>query len=196
MKRLVGKMFALAILPCSLIALVASGAHAGNLLRFAVQYLNAEQSTNVAPADTSGVPTGGIAIYDLADLKVPANVNTLQVTISAAGDLNEAANSMWLACLVDGQPCNSSSNSAANSPAGWIPVLSLATGIATDNNIHYTWCMPISPNKGQPHPLRHTVQLRMASGDGADTVNIEQIHVLVDGVKIWTTMNACTAGAP
>ena len=90
--------------------------------------------------------------------------------------------------------------------AGWIPVLSLTAAAqvpetsttpatATDNNIHYSWCLPIRPKKGAGgDPLTHDVELKMASGDGTHAVHIEQIHVYIDGSKIeWLNKsNACS----
>jgi hypothetical protein len=201
-QRLVSKLLILTILPCSLIV-SAQGVHAGDIRRFGAQFLNfdgTQQSTKSAPSSASGVPTGGTAIYDV-NVIVPADVNTLQVTIAATGDLDQAANSMWLACLVDGAPCNSGTNSASNSPAGWVKVQELAASAqpetAADNNIHYSWCMPIH-SKGGKDSLQHAVQLRMASGDGTNTVDIEQIHVFVDGAQVGglNKANACTVGTP
>jgi hypothetical protein len=56
-------------------------------------------------------------------------VDTLEITISATGDLLDGGtpftNSLWLNCQVDGNDCNAGTNSAANSVPGWVPVLSL-----------------------------------------------------------------------
>jgi hypothetical protein len=55
--------------------------------------------------------------------------------------------------------------------------------------------MQIKPKKGAGDHLTHDVELKMASGDGAHAVQIEQIHVFVDGAKIAgpNKSNACTA---
>jgi hypothetical protein len=55
--------------------------------------------------------------------------------------------------------------------------------------------MPIKPKKGAGDTLTHDVELKMASGDGTHAVQIEQIHVFVDGAKIGglNKSNACTA---
>jgi hypothetical protein len=143
-------------------------------------------------------------------MQVSADVYTLEITISATGDLLDSGapvtNSLWLNCEVDGNPCNSGFNSAVSSVKGWVPMLSLQNtaqnpepaasptpGVVPDNNIHYSWCMPIKPKKG-PHSLQHDVQLSMASGDGAHTVHIEQIHVFVGGTNFGgpNKANACT----
>jgi hypothetical protein len=81
--------------------------------------------------------------------------------------------------------------SAAQNP---VPAASPTPGVVPDNNIHYTWCLPIKPNHG-PHSLAHDVQLSMASGDGVHSVQIEQIHVLVGGMHFGgpNKANACTA---
>ena len=186
-------------------------AHAGEVRQFAAQYLNfdgTEQSTTLSTSSASG----GQAIYE-GKVWASADVDTLEVSISATGDLIDSvsgtpqSNSLWLSCSVDGKPCNGGNNSAVGSAAGWVPVLSLQSaaqnpvpeasptpGVVPDNNIHYTWCMPIKPNHG-PHPLAHDVKLSMASGDGVHSVQIEQIHVFVGGMHFGgpNKANACTA---
>jgi hypothetical protein len=211
MKRSIGRVFVLAVVSCSVAGLVSVGAYAGYLRQFAAQYLNfdgSEQSTTLAP------PSGGQTIYR-GTVMVSADVDTLEVTISATGDLLDsgvpATNSIWLNCQVDGNPCNGGTNSAGNSVAGWVPVLSLMApaqvaeptptpttpATATDNNIHYSWCMPIKPKRGGGDHLTHDVDLKMASGDGTHAVHIEQIHVFVDGAKFGgqNKLNACTPAA-
>src|SRR6266446_5828288 len=163
MKRAIAKSLLVAIVSLGVAAVIA---HAGQVRQFAAQFLNfdgSEQSTKLEPS------SGGQPIYQ-GTVVVPADVDTLEVTISATGDLLDGAapqtNSLWLNCQVDGKACNGGVNSAGNSFAGWVPVLSLQAGAqvpeptptpttpatATDNNIHYSWCMPIKPNKG-PHSL-------------------------------------------
>jgi hypothetical protein len=177
-------------------------AYAGEVREFAAQYVNGEQATTLDPS------SGGQPIYQ-GTVSVPADVDILEVTISATGDLlnggTPVPNSLWLNCQVDGNNCNSGSNSAVNSVAGWVPVLSLNSSaqipeasatpaVGTDNNIHYSWCVPIKKKKG-PNGLSHSVQLSMASGDGADTVHIEQVQVRVGGANIGgpNNANACTS---
>ena len=56
MKRLIGRLFALAVVSCSVVGIVSAGAYAGYLRQFAAQYLNfdgTEQGTTLAP------PSGG-----------------------------------------------------------------------------------------------------------------------------------------
>ncbi len=208
MKRSIGRLFALAVVSCSLVGIVSAGAYAGYLRQFAAQYLNfdgSEQSTTLAPS------SGGQTIYH-GTVTVPADIDTLEVTISATGDLLDsgvpATNSIWLNCQVDGNACNGGTNSAGNSVGGWVPVLSLTApaqvpeptptpttpATATDNNIHYSWCMPIKPKKGAGDHLTHDVDLKMASGDGTHAVHIEQIHVFVNGARIagQNKSNACS----
>jgi hypothetical protein len=183
-------------------------AYAGQVRQFAAQYVNAEQSTIREPS------SGGQPIYQ-GSVIVSADVDTLEITISATGDLLDGGtpftNSLWLNCQVDGNDCNAGMNSAANSVAGWVPVLSLdasaqipeptatpTPAVGTDNNIHYSWCMPIKPKKG-PHSLQHDVQLSMASGDGVHAVHVEQVQVLVGGTNFGgpNKLNACSpAPAP
>lgn len=181
---------------------ITAAAHAGQVRRFADVYINAEQTASTTP-DDSGNPT---PIYQ-GTVKVPADTNVLEITVSATGDLADVTNSLWLNCQVDGNNCNSGANSAANSVPGWVPVLSLdssaqiptptvptspATG--TDNNIHYTWCVQIKPNRHAPHSLHHQIQLNMASGTG-DPVYIEQLQVSVTGARIggFNKANACSS---
>jgi hypothetical protein len=204
MKRSLAKSFLVAIVSLGALAVAA---YAGQVRQFAAQFLNfdgTEQSTTREPS------SGGQPIYQ-GSISVPADVNTLEVTISATGDLLDGGapvtNSLWLNCQVDGNDCNGGTNSAANSVGGWVPVLSLdasaqipeptatpTPAVGTDNNIHYSWCMPIKPKKG-PHSLQHDVQLSMASGDGIHAVHVEQIHVFVDGINFGAgnKANACTA---
>ena len=181
-------------------------AYAGEVREFAAQFVDGQQATTVEPAN------GGQPIYQ-GTVFVPADVNILEVTISATGDLlnggTPVPNSLWLNCQVDGTNCNTGRNSADNSVSGWVPVLSLSAAaqipetsatpaVATDNNIHYSWCVPIKKNSG-PNGLSHSVQLSMASGDGTDTVHIEQVQVRVGGVNMRgpNSANACkSAPAP
>jgi hypothetical protein len=205
MKRPIAKSLLVGIMSFGVAAVVA---HAGPVRQFSAQFLNfdgTEQSTTLEPS------SGGQPIYQ-GSVFVSADVDTLEITISATGDLLHGGvpvtNSLWLNCQVDGNACNGGTNSAANSVAGWVPVLSLQAGAqipeptptpttpttATDNNIHYSWCMPIKPKKG-PHSLSHDVQLSMASGDGTHAVHVEQIHVFVGGTNFGgpNKFNACTA---
>lgn len=203
MKRsIVGSLSVLAVSAAALCMV----AYAGEVREFAAQYVNGEQTTALDPT------TGGQPIYQ-GTVFVPADVDILEVTISATGDLlnggTPVPNSLWLNCQVDGSNCSSDTNSAANSVSGWVPVLSLnasaqipeasaTPAVGTDNNIHYSWCVPVKKKSG-PKGLSHSVQLSMASGDGVDTVHIEQVQVRVGGAKIGgpNSGNACTeATAP
>ncbi len=203
MKRPVVGSLALLIVSA---AAVCIAAYAGEVREFAAQYVNSEQATTLDPS------TGGQPIYQ-GTVSVPADVSVLEVSISATGDLFDGGtpvpNSLWLNCQVDGKDCNTGSNSAPNSISGWVPVLSLSASaqipeasatpaVGTDNNIHYSWCVPVKKKKG-PNGLSHSVQLSMASGDGVDTVHIEQVQVRVGGANIGgpNSAKACTeAPAP
>jgi hypothetical protein len=205
MRRSIAKSLVVAIFS---IGALTVAAYAGQVRQFAAQYLNfdgTEQTTTLAPS------SGGQPIYQ-GTVVAPADTDTLEITISATADLLDGgvpvSNSLWLNCQVDGVACNTGVNSAGNSVPGWVPVLSLASGAqipkptptptspatATDNNIHYTWCIPIKPKKVS-HSLSHDVQISMASGDGVHAVQIEQIHVFVDGNKFGgpNHSNGCTA---
>jgi hypothetical protein len=124
---------------------------------------------------------------------VSADVDTLEITISATGDLPDGGtpftNSLWLNCQLDGNDCNAVSLDTS----AQIPEATATPAVGTDNNIHYSWCMPIKPKKG-PHSLQHDVQLSMASGDGVRAVHIEQIQVLVGGTNFGgpNKLNACS----
>jgi len=199
MKRsLVGSIVVSAVSAAALCVAV----YAGEVREFAAQYVNDQQATTVDPEN------GGQPIYR-GTVVVPADVDMLEVSISATGDLlnggTPVPNSLWLNCQVDGANCNGGANSAVNSVPGWVPVLSLDSSaqipettanpaVGTDNNIHYSWCVPIKKNKGS-NGLSHSVQLSMASGNGNDTVHIEQVQVRVGGAKYGgpNSGNACTS---
>jgi len=199
MKRtIVGSVMVIAISAAALCV----AAYAGEVREFASQFVDGQQLTAVDPANA------GQPIYQ-GTVVVPADVDILEVTISATGDLlnggTPVRNSLWLSCQVDGANCNTGANSAINSIPGWVPVLSLDSSaqipettanpaVGTDNNIHYSWCVPIKKNKG-PKGLSHSVQLSMASGNGNDTVHIEQVQVRVGGAKFGgpNSANACTS---
>src|SRR5260221_4404152 len=119
MKRFVGKFLALAVVSAS-VGMVSAGAYAGYLRQFAAQYLNfdgSEQNTTLAPS------SGGQTIYH-GTVMVPADVDTLEVTISATGDLLDSgtpiSNSIWLNCQIDGNPCNGGGNTARDTLSGWL----------------------------------------------------------------------------
>lgn len=186
--------------PLLLSAIMPTRALAQNIQAFSAQFRRfdgSESKTNLAPL---ALATGGIAIYDVS-VTVPGNINTLFVTISGTGDFDHKSNSMWLACKLDDTPCNSGSNSLVPAFTGWVKVQDLtATAQPTassDNNVNYSWCTPIKRHS-PPDPLLHKVQLRLASGDGTDTVFLEQFHVFVNGAKIAgkNSGNACTLGTP
>jgi len=179
-------------------AIMPTRALAQNIQAFSAQFRNfngSEANTSVAPA---ALATGGKAIYDVT-VTVPGNINTLFVTVSSTGDLDKRVNSMWLACLVDGKPCNSGSNSQVPAFTGWVKVQDLSpaalNSATSDNNVNYSWCTPIERHS-PPDPLLHKVQLRLASGNGTNTVFLEQIHVFVNGARIAgkNSANACTLG--
>jgi hypothetical protein len=187
-----------AAMTAALFAIGPAMAWAGSLSRFAANFLHfdgTQVSTTVAPAANA---SGGAAVYDNT-IRVPASFNTLYVSISATGDLDQQSNSLLLACLIDGAPCNSGGPASNGAPTGWVMTQKLSAAAqpdtSTDNNISYTWCMPIQPNPGKSMKrLDHTVELRLASGDGTDNVSVEQMHVFVDGAKIAgrNKANACT----
>lgn len=172
-------------------------AASGPLFRLSADYETfgnpSEVFTNVAPLPGGA---GGKVIYDKL-VVVPADVNTLYVTISAVGDGHGGAR-LELACLVDGLPCNAGGNPIGDSPTGWLTALrhkdyndnyaitnlfsgdgSGGAGDLHDNTVYYTWCMRVS----EPG-ARHDVQVKLGSktpiGERGGNVFLEAIHFFID----------------
>lgn len=158
-------------------------AHAQNVTRFAANFQShPEFSTNVSTA------SGGATFYNQT-VKVPANINVLFVTISAAGDTASNAQ-LLLNCQVDFTNCKSTALGAANSaPSNWVNLLVDGSGTdSEDHSFSYTWCTPI--RKG-PSGLFHEVKINAASSN-ASSVFFERALVTIDGVKVADPALACT----
>lgn len=152
--------------------------------------LNGFAVTTATPFD-SGL--GGTAFYNLT-LPEQVIANVLYVDVSGAGIMLGTPNALLLNCNVDGSPCDSSAAFDNTGPTGWTVVQAIESAtpsLVTDNNFHYTWCIPIAPN------LVHAVQLKFASLLGTP-VGVEQVYVNVDAESIIlvTPSIACAPGLP
>lgn len=162
-------------------------ARAQAVTRFSAKFQNShELATSVGPG------AGGLNIYGNS-VSVPANINTLFITITGAGDTQgNPSTQLLLGCAVDGTPCVSTNFATNASPANWANVL--VDGSNTDSEDHsfsYTWCVPIKKHN-PPNPLEHEVSINMASSDGTNGVFIERTLVTIDGSKIKGASDACT----
>src|SRR5258708_23576843 len=119
MKRPIAKSLLVGIMSFGVAAVVA---HAGQVRQFSAQFLNfdgTEQSTTLEPS------SGGQPIYR-GSVFVSADVDTLEITISATGDLLDGGvpvtNSLWLNCQVDGNACNGGYKSRHNQLPRMVPI--------------------------------------------------------------------------
>ena len=131
---------------------------------------------------SQGVP--GISLYTKT-VSVPDGCDTLYVTLDATGDENVGT---WFTCKVDGIFCNGGLTFATGT-AGWIslqhnPVPPL---FQEDNNIHYTWCTPITGGQD------HFVEIRMAAEVDGTGSFIEGEHFFIDASY---TGGGCVQAAP
>jgi hypothetical protein len=191
-------------------------AQGGPILRLAADFKNfdgTETSTMVGVDPAAGLD--GIAVFRKT-VFVPAGVNTLYVTISTTGDSHDGA-AIWMACRVNGVPCNPGFGGAGGTPAGWIALqkhknwIGIAGplfgdgggggGDVHDNSLYYTWCTKTRDLVGGPT----TVELRMGSsgptrpdetgGIFPPFVFFEAAHFYIDASRI-TGNNACTPAPP
>lgn len=190
----------------------------GPLRRFAADFFKFDGGeffttlTAVSGPDisTPGAPDG--ALFYEKNVKVNASINTLYVSIDTTGDAHEGA-ALWLSCRVNGAFCRPSTVPAVDgAPSGWINLLKVpqdvtfpsasnncddgggGTADCHDNNINYTWCIPVNV----PADLTEqtvNIKLKMASSTGGVVpfafVFIEKGHVFIDGSKIQGD-NRCT----
>jgi hypothetical protein len=186
--------------------MVPTNAHAQTVKRLAANFLNFDGS-EVDADGALNTTANPVPIYSKSG-KVPSGINTLYVTITATGDGHNGAQTL-IQCLVDGVPCNAGTGSNG-APSGFV-VVQKHEGVTTDsigetidaqdfhdNNVHYTWCVPIAKGK-----RTHTVALSLATsgpddltvaGGGDGDVFLEQVHVFVDGSKLGKG-DGCTAMA-
>jgi hypothetical protein len=165
-------------------ALLTVDARAQAINRLASKFhFNTEISTTVAPSAGGG---GGTPFFSKT-VYVPASLSqtpVLFVTISGTGD-GHGGSAHAFSCNVDGALCNSGSSSAL-SLTGWVALQKHnATDDLHDNNINYKWCAITTPGA-------HTVNLKMASSIGGNSVFIETTHIFID-VAAPSGVDACTA---
>lgn len=157
----------------------------------AVTRFSAKFSSSHELATIVGPDAGGLNIYTNS-IKVPANINTLFITITGAGDTQgNPSTKLLLGCEVDGNPCTSTNFATNASPADWANVL--VDGSNTDSEDHsfsFTWCTPIKKNSGAGG-LSHSVSINMASSDATNGVFVERAIVLIDGAKVKSGVDAC-----
>ena len=212
------------VIACTAGAMVLAGSLAaeasGQLRRYAADYWSfggGEFSTaNIAlpgvdeltPADE---PNDG-ALFYRKTITVNSSINTLYVGIDTTGDAHDGA-ALRLSCQINGAFCRPSTVPAVDgAPSGWITLLKIPTSDGNtncsdggggsadchDNNINYTWCIPLEPYlapDGGNTPV--TIDLKMSSSTGG-TVFIEKGHVFIDGSK-FTPASAgsrCEEAAP
>lgn len=177
----------------------------GPLRRFAADFFSfngGEFSTTLtaisgADVNTPAVAPGDGALFYEKNIKVNPSVNVLYVSIDTTGDAHAGA-ALWLSCRVNGEFCRPSAVPAVDgAPSGWINLLKVPTSDADnncndggggtadchDNNINYTWCIPVDVPANSPDKP-YNIKLKMASSIEGQTVFIEKGHVIVDGSKI------------
>lgn len=158
-----------------------------------------EQFTTAAAAPGGG---GGMPVYTRS-FNLPANQNTVFVTLSSTGDTHGGASS-WFSASVNGVPCykGADPDGAGFAPSGWIPLQKHrdstpggdgggGIGDMHDNSIYYTWCCVDGVRPGSTN----TVQIKMASSDPGDpskTVFIERSHFYIDSCQ----PKLCTPAGP
>jgi hypothetical protein len=131
--------------------------------------------------------TGGHLIYSKM-FNLPANQNTIFVTLSTTGDTHDGAGS-WFSALVNGAVCNPGDEGAASAPGGWIPLqLHGPSDDLHDNGIYYTWCCSQKVRPGGSN----TVEIRMASSVQGSYVFVERSHYYIDSVQ----SKLCTVADP
>lgn len=167
-------------------------AQAQNLIRKSAEFRDFGGETSTTVQAVAG-GTGGVSIYTKT-IATSKGENILYVTMSATGD-SHGGDSLEFSCNVDGVVCNPGPSGAAAAPAGWITLLKTPTSTSNtncndggggsadchDNAIYYQWCAVLPTAEvlvGGPH----TVNLRMASGNGA-TVFVETSHYYIDATK-------------
>jgi hypothetical protein len=155
-------------------------AHAQNLQIFAANHLDFGDSNEVeAKCTTLFTPGAVVKFYDNT-VTTTAATDVMFVTLSATGD-TERDNGLQVQCTVDGAPCKTGNIGADGATGlGWV-VLQKVDEDELDNNVNYTWCVPI----GRTEKNKHKVVLNLENlCNGTSTVGLvflEQINVLVEG---------------
>ena len=122
-------------------------------------------------------------------------LDTMLVTLSATGDV-EGNNALEVQCEVDGKPCFAGTigEDGATGP-GWV-VLQQVDEDEEDNNVNYTWCVPIKKTKKNAHEVVLNLEnLCNNSASGSHDVFMEQINVVVEAFHAGVSKlaaNACT----
>ena len=188
----------------------------GPVHRFSAEFqfqpsLGADEISTTAAPGAGG--TGGTVVYSKT-LFVPGH--TLFVTFSGTGDVHtttpgtgvSSVSSLLMTCTVNGVLCQSGTGLATAGPSGWITLLKLPPPAAPagcnggtgdgaggpadchDNNIHYTWCTPITPGV-------QSVQLKLASSPGGDGnfAFYERAHIYIDATPNGQAPDACVSAA-
>ena len=155
-----------------------------NRLSVATDYFADEISTTEEAVGGGG---GGVVVYTKT-LFVPNR--TVYVTILGAGHA-EGGITHFFSCRVDGAPCTNAPTSATQL-VGWVALQAhegvpeaaaskapLANGDAIGqdlraNPIAYSWCASVAAKQ------THTIQIRMASEDGATPVSLEAATFIID----------------
>lgn len=205
------------VIACTTGAMVLAGSLAaeasGQLRRYAADYWSFRggefSTTNPSLADPGGdinipaaAPNDG-ALFYRKTITVNSSINTLYVAVDTTGDAHDGA-ALRLSCRINGEFCRTSANPAGvdGAPSGWITLLKVPTSDGNtncndggggsadchDNNINYTWCVPLEPYlapDGGNTPV--TIDLKMSSsstgGESDGRVFIEKGHVFIDGSK-------------
>lgn len=188
--------------------------NSGYVRRFLANKLDsdAEIATTILPAPGGA---GGMVFYN-KNFFTANDIDTIYVTISAAGDDHNGARLM-LSCSLDGNPCDPSSHeNAGGAPSGWFTAMRHKNynnnyagffggdgggggGDLHDNIVHYTWCTPFNGPAGS-----HNVQLKLASSPGPgdpgasflDVVFLEAVYVFVDGSRVANPNASCPVKTP
>lgn len=202
----------------------------GQLRRYAADYWSfgggefSTTNTSLAGPDIdtpAAAPNDG-ALFYRKTITVNSSINTLYVGVDTTGDAHDGA-ALRLSCRINGKFCRTSFNPAGvdGAPSGWITLLKVPTDVQDpaginncddgnggsadchDNNINYTWCIPLEPYlapDGGNTPV--TIDLKMSSsstgGISDGVVFVEKGHVFIDGSK-FTPASAgsrCEEAAP
>jgi hypothetical protein len=173
----------------------AAHAQIGILNIFAANHLDFGDKNEVdATCTTLSTPGAVVKFYDNT-VTTTAATDVMLVTLSATGD-TEANNRLQVQCEVDGTPCLTGNIGAdgATGP-GWV-VLQQVDEDELDNNVNYTWCVPIKKTKKNAHEVVLNLEnLCNASATSTHDVFLEQINVFVEGFHAGSSKlasQACT----
>jgi hypothetical protein len=173
----------------------AAHAQTANLQMLGVNHLDFGDHNEVeATCTTLSTPGAIVKFYDNTVTGL-SSLDTMLVTLSATGDV-EGNNRLQVQCKVDGTPCLTGNigDDGATGP-GWV-VLQQVDEDEIDNNVNYTWCVPIKRTKQNLHEVVLNLQnLCNNSASGSHDVFLEQINVVVEAFHSGVSKlgkNACT----